>query len=295
MGKKCRACGGKGRRKHSERVCRSSKKVNNVPEIKETRPANPVNRPESPTYFLGSIDQHGEEPPWRTKLTMNGRPVDFKTDTGADVSVISKEVYDSLRPRPKPRQSDAILRSPGGTLPHLGTFTTYVDIGNQQTVPFRAFVLNNCDSLLSRDAALRSGLAKRLDNINDLAFGEVGRLVQCDPVKIRLRDDATAYSISTARRIPLPLLPKVEQELQRMEKNGVTERITEPTDWCAPVVPVMKKGGGVRICVDLKKLNRAVKRERYMLPTLEDVMHKLKGFSLHEAGRNIRLLATPAG
>ena len=153
-------------------------------------------------------------------------------------------------------------------------FTKYVDIGNQQTVPFRVFVLNNnCDNLLSRDPALRLGLVKRLENINDLAFGEV----QCNPIKIRLRDDATPYSISTARRIPLPLLPEVEQELQRMEENGVIERITEPTDWCAPMVPVMKKGGGVCICVDLKKLNRAVKRERYMLPTLEDVMHKLKG------------------
>ena len=39
---------------------------------------------------------------------------------------------------------------------------------NQQTVPFRVFVLNNCDNLLSRDAALRLGLVKRLDNINDL-------------------------------------------------------------------------------------------------------------------------------
>jgi len=122
--------------------------------------------------------------------------------------------------------------------------------------------MNNCDNLLSRDAALRLGLVKRLDNINDLEFGEVGRPVQCDPIKIRLRDDATPYSISTARRISLPLLPKVEQELQRMEENGVIERITEPTDWCAPIVPVMKKGGGVRICVDPKKLNRAVKRER---------------------------------
>ena len=66
---------------------------------------------------------------------MNGRTVNFKTDTGADVSVISKEVYDSLQPRPRLRQSDAILRSPGGTLPYLGMFTTNVDIGNQQTVP----------------------------------------------------------------------------------------------------------------------------------------------------------------
>ena len=62
-----------------------------------------------------------------------------------------------------------------------------------------------------------------------------------------------------------------------MEENGVIERITEPSDWCAPMVPVMKKGSRVRICVDPKKLNRTVKRERYMLPTLEDAMHKLKG------------------
>ena len=84
-----------------------------------------------------------------------------------------------------------------------------------------------------------------------------------------LRDDATPYSISTARRIPLPLLPKVEQELERMEENGVIERITEPTDWCAPMVPVMKKGSRVCICVNPKKLNRAVKRKRYMRPTLK--------------------------
>ena len=110
---------------------------------------------------------------------------------------------------------------------------------------------------------MRLGLVQRIDDVSDLAFGEIGQPVQCDPIKIRLSEDATPYSISTARRIPLPLLPKVEEELKCMEKNGAIEHITEPTDWCAPIVPVLKKGGGDRICVDLKRLNRAVKRERY--------------------------------
>ena len=39
----------------------------------------------------------------------------------------------------------------------------------------------------------------------------------------------------------------------------------------------MKKNGDVRICVDLRQLNRLVKREKYMLPTLEDVTSKLRG------------------
>ena len=39
-----------------------------------------------------------------------------------------------------------------------------------------------------------------------------------------------------------------------MEENGVIEKITEPTDWCAPMVPVLKDNGKVRISVDLKKI-----------------------------------------
>jgi hypothetical protein len=51
----------------------------------------------------------------------------------------------------------------------------------------------------------------------------------------------------------------------RMKDEGIIEEVTE---WCAPIVPVPKKNGQVRICVDLKKLNEAVKRERYVLPSL---------------------------
>ena len=62
-----------------------------------------------------------------------------------------------------------------------------------------------------------------------------------------------------------------------MLKEGTIEEVTEPTDWCVPMVPVVKPNGKIRICVDLRKLNEAVKRERerYILPTLEDVAPKL--------------------
>ena len=59
--------------------------------------------------------------------------------------------------------------------------------------------------------------------------------------------------------------------------RSVIAKIKEPTDWCSPIVVTLKKNGSVRICVDLRQLNRAVKRERYMLPTIEDVTSKLQG------------------
>ena len=34
--------------------------------------------------------------------------------------------------------------------------------------------------------------------------------------------------------------------------NHIDFRITEPTEWCAPMVPVVKPNGQVRVCVDFK-------------------------------------------
>ena len=65
-----------------------------------------------------------------------------------------------------------------------------------------------------------------------------------------------------------------------MEETGITEQIQEPTDWCADIVIVPKKDGGVRICTDYKKLNAAIKPEGYVLPTVEDILHKLKGSTI---------------
>ena len=90
---------------------------------------------------------------------------------------------------------------------------------------------------------------------HSLSYGEHGTL-KTDSVRIHLKDNAQPYAVHTARRLPLPMLQKVKEELQRMERNGIIERVTQPTDWCAPMVPVLKKSTGKAcICVDLKILN----------------------------------------
>ena len=57
--------------------------------------------------------------------------------------------------------------------------------------------------------------------------------------------------------------------------SGVIRAVTEPTDWCSAMVPVIKKTGAVRICIDLKQYNTAVRRDHFMLPSLEDISPKL--------------------
>ena len=60
-------------------------------------------------------------------------------------------------------------------------------------------------------------------------------------------------------------------------ESHVIKEVTEPTAWVSPMVPVPKKDGSVRICVDLTKLNRSVKREQFQLPTSEQLFAQLQG------------------
>ena len=95
--------------------------------------------------------------------------------------------------------------------------------------------------------------------------------------EIKLTPDAKPFALSTPRNIALPLRPKVKQELLRMEAMGVISKVDEPTPWCAGMVVVPKKSGEVRICVDLKPLNKSVLREVHPLLKVDETLAQLSG------------------
>ena len=55
---------------------------------------------------------------------------------------------------------------------------------------------------------------------------------------IRLHPDSNPYPLLKARHIPIPLRPKVAEELARIEKAGVISKVTKPTPLCARMVVV---------------------------------------------------------
>lgn len=221
---------------------------------------------------------------WTVKLPIQGIEINFKIDSGADTSVISEKTFNKLKHKPQLRKQARRLESPGGTLDCMGHFIA-TTVWKEKRFRFKVNVLKGSHSshLLSRNVAAAMGLIKRIEEIKsaeqlkDPYPTEVGKL-NIKPIKITLKEDATPYSVTTARRVSVPMLPKVKRELERMVTSGVIQPIKEPTEWCAPMVAVPKKNKDQpRICVDLKMLNKAVKREKYVLPTIDDILPKLTG------------------
>ena len=52
-------------------------------------------------------------------------------------------------------------------------------------------------------------------------------------------------------------------------------KVDKPTDWVSNLVITEKQDGRMRICLDPKPLNRAIKRERCTMPTPSDVQRQL--------------------
>ena len=107
-------------------------------------------------------------------------------------------------------------------------------------------------------------------------FQGLGKL-QRRSYSISLRNDAQSYALSTPCRVAIPLLPKVEAELTRMQELGVIEKVDQATEWCSGMVVVPKPNGKVRICVDLTKLNVSICRERHILPSVEQTLAQIGG------------------
>ena len=278
-GKTCLKC---GKYDHFASCCRS-RRAHQTDHVTESS-SNGANYEEEcasrfETFFLGAIDSG--VPPWYTNLNVCGENCRFKIDTGADVTIISQSQYDRLQAKPRLTPTRAVLKSPGGFMKSPGQFETPVQVGNK-TLSMRIIVVDgDTENLLSRGASHSLNLIQRVDNVERSVFGKLSNEpAKCKPVKIKLKANAEPYSIATARRVPIPLLDKVKAELEQMKKDNIVEEITEATDWCAGMVPVQKKNGKIRICTDFKRLNEAVKRERYILPTMDDILHKLSGASV---------------
>ena len=62
-----------------------------------------------------------------------------------------------------------------------------------------------------------------------------------------------------------------------MLKINIIVPIEEPTHWVNSMVVVDKPNAKLRICIDPRNLNQAIKRPHCAIPTTEEILSKMEG------------------
>ena len=265
-------------------------------------------------FFLESIQAVGEvkyrkqqservknETEYAT-VAVNDTDVKFKLDTGADVNVLTVNVFKSIA-----SESKILLRKP------VVNLIAY----NGKPVPVKAVCGQQCkyrgvlfelefyisetpsEPVLSVGACKQLNLVKFTQEVKSERANERSYTGQIQeeyhdlfkglgclnrPYHMKL-DPTVEPVVHPSRKIPHLLRSQLEKNLNEMLKQAVVERVDGPIDWVNSMV-VVKKDGSLRICIDHKDLNKALKREHYQLPTIEEITARMAGaryFSMLDA------------
>ncbi|XP_045455951.1 uncharacterized protein K02A2.6-like [Melitaea cinxia] len=118
-------------------------------------------------------------------------------------------------------------------------------------------------------------LKKIIQEYKELFSEEIGEIKDYQAV-FKLKEGAVPVFLKP-RPVPFALKNQVEAEIDRLEKEGILEKVTY-SQWGTPIVPVLKQNGKMRLCADYRAtLNKNLENDNYPIPRVEEIFSKLSG------------------
>lgn len=258
---------------------------------------------EDESIFIGEVHEslqyeEKNDKDWKENLTVNNVSLECKLDTGSPVNLLPINKFNQIFPYRKPkinRQKFNLCNVSNQRIPVLGSVFLMCKLNKTNKYHRLEFIICDieCSPLLGLKTCTDLKLIERILKINDLSYnnilkdfsslfssGEVGTIGPEYHIKLR---DGSIPRIDSQRKIPFGLRSLLKDELERMERYGIIERVIEPTEWVNSIVIVKKKNNTVRICLDPRHLNNYIITSNSCIPTFEQISSKLsnaKYFSL---------------
>jgi hypothetical protein len=247
------------------------------------------------TVPIQMIDYDGES--WQVKCQI---------DTGSSCNVMSKKNAKKITGSDAFNKTATKLRLYDGTmLKPIGKIVIPCDYKRQSATLTFQIVETDRMPLLSAQASQQLKLITlntKSDQVNSIEttcyqltkdeiiekYKDVFDTLGCLPGEYHIEMDKSRKPVQqTPRRCPIAMRKPVEKVIKELVKRGVLKPVEEPTEWISSMVAVKKTGTNkIRICLDPKDLNKAIKRPRYSQPTIEEILPQLakaKVFSVLDA------------
>ena len=291
-GHTCRRC---SKKHHFEAVCMSGGRLTSNPKKNKQQVCN-LDFDDSEDELLSLAS--GDRRRLFSRLIVDGRTVRFLLDCGSTVNLLPASFVDGLAVQLRPATTP--LRMFDDTaLKTAGVITAMVQhprTKRQSKLDFHVAAKHQ-QAILGLEACLEFDLLEvREENICTVsappsllseskpltraevlaAYGDLFEGLGTLAGNIHLDVDPAVTPVQMPlRRLPIPIKESVQRELQQMCKIGIIEPVTEPSAWISAMLVVAKTDGRVRICIDPKPLNKALRRCHYPMQTIDDILPQL--------------------
>ena len=280
-GQTCNFC---GRRNHFESECRKKaaggQRKDDLPPAKrsvrytDSREDDGGSSEEDGETTFATSSKSGTCP--QASIIINGKSIKFLLDTGSTSTIIGRETFDKLKEVTLTKTSRKIF--PYGQKQPLsldGVWLAQLSLpDSRKRVTEEIYVTSTSyhSNILSCSASNNLGLIKFGPKVQLCALSVQHQpLSKMAGVKVKLHLDPDVQPvIQPHRRIPYHYKEWLGQELAKFQQQGVIEKVTEPSAWVSPITIAEKPGKSLRLCVDMRQANKAIKRTRHVLQTSTD-------------------------
>ncbi|XP_052126586.1 uncharacterized protein K02A2.6-like [Frankliniella occidentalis] len=247
------------------------------------------------------LNHVSQSPPVLVRLSVNGIELEMEVDTGAGVTVVSYAVYLKFLKSCSLSPSPFVLNSVSGSIKVFGQLSVSVALPSQPPVQL---ILVVCDtvapvrSLLGRPwldvlfkdwrkvflpANVISSVSDRVQQLQHM-FPKVFDSLNDDPItpfKAKLLFIGNVKDIfAPAYSLPYSLVDVIDSLIEKLVSSNKVFPVTYSEN-ASPCVPIKKKDGSYRLCVDFKRtLNTQLKVQQYPLPRIDDIFASLADASV---------------
>ena len=255
---------------------------------------------------VGTLHVNNSPKKLYANMCLRDETVKFQLDCGATVNILPADIYQKVYNDPNmtrlQKTQTTLVMFNKSELKPLGCIkvetlnpkneqcflTEYTVVSNGHTALLGAqsiqqfgLITVNTDNIMSVSDAIPAQ-PDVVSEFEDVFSGE-GKL----PDKLHLEiDKSVPPVVLPVRKVPFAVQEPLRQELERLVTKGILEPVDVPTDWVSSMVVVKKANGKLRLCIDPKPLNQALRRNYYPLPVIDDLLPQLtnaKVFSVVDA------------
>ncbi|XP_055640002.1 uncharacterized protein K02A2.6-like isoform X1 [Toxorhynchites rutilus septentrionalis] len=216
------------------------------------------------------------------KCVVGGINLEMLVDSGAEVNLVSELAWERLkaegiRIKSSERGSMHVLKGYASDQPMtiLGTFVADIAI-EENLAEARFFVIKSGQRCLLGDTTAKElGVLKIGVNINQIDE-KIETLSKINDLQIHIHMNQTLKPVfQPVSKLPVALEDAVNRKLDELMRRDIIEEKKGPTSWVSPLVIVGKANGEPRICLDLRRVNAAVLRERHPMPSIDDFLARV--------------------